>query len=1628
MKNSALQFLSQYQIFGLLNAKQRGLLKMASLMLGALMFILLACPAPPQPQVFVSPLEGPPGLVSGGQAEYVFHAEHSIEDNVSEADVQILAYLYTNSDSNQNKKVEVTPALTTDQNGDFSLSITMPDDAQDGDYLNFSFDFPELPYRGRSSYRVSVLPEVSVHYINRESAWGAAPVTDMLVQVFDNRNRVPLANVAWQTNVLNGPAEMVLTESGMTDDNGIARLRIDNSSAPAWDLEYAIGMTFATESGPVEAYLPGLKGVEAFDVLVSTDKPVYQPGQTIHVRGLALLKTSMKAIAEQEILVTLVAPNGTNMAQTTMTTNEYGVDSIDFPLDTQIASGDYTIRAETAFGTYDRTVEIKPYRLPRFEIAIDSDESFYMPGSTATGHINATYFFGKPVANGTVRITASAPDAPGSPDKVEIFTIEGETDEAGRYEYAIDLPETLIGVDEHESVTVDLAISVIDSASHAEETDARLTVSQQSLVIELIAESGQLHPGVENLVYIQASTPDGRPAQVALTVAVDELIQNVETDQFGLASLSVYPTSDDAYQVLTVEATSIAGQDLAQPFSQMMTLEMESAERAKLLLRPQKAELSVGEPLIVDVVVASSQDDGQSSTGDLVMIEVEKQGYLYSADVATIESGRATASIQLDPTLIGTVEVSARLVNNGGVSAVQDTRLVLINPSAMQVELETDADEYRPGDSAALDIKISQDGEAIQGMLGISIVDESVFALGAQDPAFARTYFLIDRELTRPQYGIDGFAPFGGESSPYVSDTRNASVEQLEPTIAMRQSQQVALFGLMAQELQWTEHAHASVTMPAQTDSQGNPALPMAFFATLFAVCVGRRNRKQTYVVVGLIMVSTVLWTACAAGAPAAPAGDTPAEMAAGEEMAEADMLMDASDATTATTGPGNVQSAAKPRLRQFFPETLIWLPEIETGSNGRAQIDLEIADSITTWRVSVIASDKEGNLGSAQLPMRVFQDFFVEPTLPLYLTEGDEIDVPVSVFNYLDEEQVITLDIAAAEWFEVRDDVNLTMLVAPNEVSAVYIPIRVLDAGTGDFELTATGTKMSDAVVRSVTVAANGQRQEAVINGTLTENVMHELSVDERSLDDESTVTVRFYPSPLSEMVSGLEAMLHEPNGCFEQTSSINYPNVMVLDYLRATGQAAPEIEKRASGFVERGYQRLLTFEVNNSPGGFSIYGDPPPWDMLTAYGLMQFSDQSRVTYVDPAVLNRITAYLSQQQNADGSWTSDGMFKVSGENAGDAGNVLPTAFITWGLAESGQHNDSMWMGIEYLLQAVANQDLQSNYALATTVNALIAAGAEGEEVETLLTRLIDAAEETENGALAWSAGRPTYLGGYAEAANIETSAMAAIALLKSGQHLDVAQKAIQGLQESRGINGYYYSTQATVLVLKALTLSEKWRGTDEQAIVSVTFNGVASDPINVSTVSYDRPVELTFTDVPAGINELELSINGGLLLSYQVTTESYLPWDAVVANAAADVDATMQTVGERPDVGINVTYEASEVALNASLMVETQMIVEGVSLSVANVIAEIGLPPGFRPSTADLEQVVEQTAVADYEIRRDKVVLYIAEMESDQEYTFRYRLTAQVPGTVQAPPSFAYPYYASNLRTIDEPKTLTIK
>ena len=303
-------------------------------------------------------------------------------------------------------------------------------------------------------------------------------------------------------------------------------------------------------------------------------------------------------------------------------------------------------------------------------------------------------------------------------------------------------------------------------------------------------------------------------------------------------------------------------------------------------------------------------------------------------------------------------------------------------------------------------------------------------------------------------------------------------------------------------------------------------------------------------------------------------------------------------------------EAAAGPRVRSFFPETLYTNPSLITDGQGRALIHVPIADSITTWRITSLASTMKGALGSSTAPIRVFQDFFVDLDLPVSLTEGDVVSVPVAVYNYLPKRQRVSLELRQDPWFSLDgDDPSKQVEVGAGEVTSASFRVKASRIGEQQLQVTARlvdapANQPGDAVARSVTVLPNGEEHAVVINERLEGSVTKDVVIPDGAIADASKIFVKFYPGALSQVVEGLDSILQMPGGCFEQTSSSTYPDILVMDYLKASKKITPEIQAKAEGFISLGYQRLVTFEVPG--GGFSWFCQATSNKVLTAYGLM--------------------------------------------------------------------------------------------------------------------------------------------------------------------------------------------------------------------------------------------------------------------------------------------------------------------------------------------------------------------------------------------------------------------------------------
>ncbi len=141
---------------------------------------------------------------------------------------------------------------------------------------------------------------------------------------------------------------------------------------------------------------------------LTTDKPLYQPGQTVHSRIL-LLDRNGHSNAQKNVRVDISDPDDTLVFRAEAVTSKYGIAVVDWPVPARMRLGEYTLSATLpdepdTHQTASATLRLSRYDLPTFVVSPVPDRAFYIPGSNAIVDVRANYLFGKPVLHGRVRV------------------------------------------------------------------------------------------------------------------------------------------------------------------------------------------------------------------------------------------------------------------------------------------------------------------------------------------------------------------------------------------------------------------------------------------------------------------------------------------------------------------------------------------------------------------------------------------------------------------------------------------------------------------------------------------------------------------------------------------------------------------------------------------------------------------------------------------------------------------------------------------------------------------------------------------------------------------------------------------------------------------------------------------------------------------------------------------------------------------------------------------------------------------------------------------------------------------------------------------------------------------------
>ena len=254
---------------------------------------------------------------------------------------------------------------------------------------------------------------------------------------------------------------------------------------------------------------------------------------------------------------------------------------------------------------------------------------------------------------------------------------------------------------------------------------------------------------------------------------------------------------------------------------------------------------------------------------------------------------------------------------------------------------------------------------------------------------------------------------------------------------------------------------------------------------------------------------------------------------------------------------------------------------------------------------------------------------------------------------------------------------------------------------------------------------------------------------------------------------------------------------------------------------------------------------------------------------------------------------------------------------------------------------------------------------------------------------------------------DVETSALAAMAMMKAGLWPESVRQALSWLSREKSSCGTWGSTQATILAMRALLEgSAASLGQEFDSAITLVLNGEAVETFHVNKENSDvmKQIDLTQHLGPRE-NHIEFRQAPAGELPFQLAGPTGFPTVPPV-----QVPEPSRPVSAEP-LQIDLRYDRATLSVNDKL--RCGVTVKNNTGQLINMaIVDLGIPPGFDVDTTAFEALQDKGNIAKFEATGNQVILYLREISNVQPLQFEYALRAKYPLRVQTPPSAVYEYY----------------
>ncbi|MGB9178495.1 MAG: alpha-2-macroglobulin family protein [Pyrinomonadaceae bacterium] len=1004
------------------------------------------------------------------------------------------------------------------------------------------------------------------------------------------------ANVKLWQKVYEGQDWVWREQAGTTDKDGLARFDLAANAQ-----SYAEMFVSASSAGR-QAFSTGNSSYyrpndQPWRIYAFTDRPAYRPHETAQWKFIARKYDAgiYSTPAGQVIEFQITDPRGTKVTEGKTTLNAFGSAWGSLEVTETMPLGEYqvTFWNEGRRNGIGSAVlfRLEEYKLPEFKVNVSAPEEngrkkAFRLGDKVEVKINASYYFGGPLANGTVEVLVyQNPFYHYWNPRRDYPWYYEDLSQSQRYYgggQVVKRAKLKIGRDGTATLRFDtprFAQQDFEYRIVARVTDASRREVVADETVRVTRQRYYVYPHAAHNIY--------RPQD---KVQVETKVMDAN-DQPVVAEGQVKVTRDYWYEIwIDPQGKEVKGDELRRlreryidaPNSQQQKgwrLKFRGYEHEDVLTETVRtnaegtAEFSFTPAREGYYHIVWNSKDGASQINAETYVWVatnatNELGYRYGGlqlivDSDTFAVGQTSPVMIVAPTdgayvlfsvegedidsyrlihMTGTVKlvelpVEEKHVPNIFLSATMvsdtqlfvDTKQVIVPPTAqfLNVEVKADREQYQPREEGWLTIKTSdQKGQPVAAEVALGMVDESVF--------------YIQKDLA-------------GDPRQFYYGTKRAQYVQTLSTF--QQKSYVKLLVGAGQQLQMVdvrERGRNNIQIDGKDDS------PFSRLQMTTNISNGP---------MGAVSESVTVADEAAAPLPVN-----------GRRMDSLLALRPAMKSAEAPPPPPGQQEPAV-QVRSDFRSTVLWQPDVVTDQQGVATVKVKYPDSLTGWQTTARVATAGNQFGIASANTRTKQPLIVRLQAPRFFLVGDQATVSAVINNNTDQ-PVRAIPELSAEGLNIRgrlvdDKLNTgapsSVEVKANGETRVDWLVSVDHAGAAKIKVTARGDQHSDAMENSFRVYEHGIEKFISKSGKLRANeAVVRLDIPAARKPESTQLTVHITPSMAVTMLDSLPYLIDYPYGCTEQTMSRFLPAAVTAKTLKDLGLSPEAAMARVFGGIE--------------------------------------------------------------------------------------------------------------------------------------------------------------------------------------------------------------------------------------------------------------------------------------------------------------------------------------------------------------------------------------------------------------------------------------------------------------------------